>query len=227
MVRTPSQAKGIVLAAASFCLVLMLTGGWFFVSELRTFGEIRKDADSALAHIVERTTPPNPGLSYVMQTRTLEMCNDAMTARSKIYFDPQSIEHAATLCQQSARQALARTPAWGLAHMTLARALAEAGDAAAAQDAMALSSVTAPREGWIAQKRILLALELGSDLTPQTRANLANDIAVVASGAATLQWLARLYAARQGNRDMIAALIDAQPEDVQRRFLTYVRREMN
>ncbi|MEN8836558.1 MAG: hypothetical protein ABF243_04215 [Celeribacter marinus] len=143
------------------------------------------------------------------QTALLEMCNDGLIAPLSSVVARDTYRHSAAQCGAYATHVTQTNPSWGLAWFTAARAAWALGDNVTARDAIARSIHLAPYEGWLAQKRVLLALDLPH--SDAVAAGLEHDLTVLLSDKTTRAWLAELVAVHPTARLRITSIIDAIP----------------
>ncbi|WP_420004401.1 hypothetical protein [Arenibacterium sp. LLYu02] len=210
----------VLLGAGALCFF----GVDFYLSEASSFNQWKKEGNFALLSI-----DANGGLaplprSYVRQTAALEMCNEALIAPIKPFYEAASVRMTAEACRAQAQKALAGTPSWGLAHFSLARAEFESGNREASIAAYVVSGQTAPNEGWITQKRVLLALDIGID--DAVRPVFEQDIRLLLSEPRLAAWLAQVYLALPQHRDAIVTAAETGSQNDKAKFLSSIRRTM-
>lgn len=134
-----------------------------------------------------------------------------------------------TGCDARARDILGRSPTRSIAHLVVAFAADRAGRPDAAITALRHSAETGSQKGWLAAERLGFALSLARQ-RPAEGAHRGAILDAVAQDVLTLAGEASLagYAAGQFVRfpefqDWMIALIEAQPPQVQRRFLARVK----
>lgn len=207
----------ILLGAGALCLF----GVGYYMTEAASYNQWKKEGNFALLSIdANGGVAPLPR-SYFRQTAALEMCNEALIAPIKPFYEADSVRMIAEACRAQAQQALAGTPSWGLAHFSLARAEYELGNREAAIAAYVTSSQTAANEGWITQKRVLLALEIGID--DAVRPVFEQDIRLLLSEHRLIEWLAQVYLVLPQHRDVIVTAAETGPQDDQSKFLSTIR----
>lgn len=117
-------------------------------------------------------------------------------------------------------------PSASYAHYVRSLALFEQRDIAGFNLAFSLSWKTGPNEGWIAKRRFTLG-ERGLDMldTPASVMH-ARDVALLVSSQRGLPLVAKSYVGEPASRDRLTAIVETLPEQVQRRFLSAVRKEL-
>ncbi|WP_417257902.1 hypothetical protein [Celeribacter sp.] len=156
------------------------------------------------------------------QTAVLEMCNEALIAPISSVVPTEDYAEIATRCRVIAQQISEKAPAWGLARFSEARAAAALGDTKSAQNALILSARAAANEGWIAQKRVLLALDLPT--SPATGVILTHDLTLLVSTPTTRAWLAQVYTLRPAAQERIISVVETTSNATQNDFVAQVRR---
>lgn len=132
-------------------------------------------------------------------------------------------------CHARARDILDRSPTRSIAHLVVAFAADREGRPDAAVVALRHSAETGSQKGWLAAERLGFALSLARqrpDGDPGQTAILdvvAGDVATLAGEAALTGYVAGQYVRFPEFQDWMIALIEAQPPEVQRRFLARVR----
>ncbi len=98
----------ILLGAGALCLF----GVGYYMTEATSFNQWKKEGNFALLSIdANGGVAPLPR-SYFRQTAALEMCNEALIAPIKPFYEADSVRMIAEACRDQAQQALAGTPSW-------------------------------------------------------------------------------------------------------------------
>ena len=131
----------------------------------------------------------------------------------------------APFCTDLAQSAVEASKADSYAWAILAMAQIRSGDVASAEHSLIRSSLTAPTEAWIARTRFELIQDNYDHLSQDVRGIGDADALVLIDGRLG-SVVARRYVADAGFRQRSEALFESQPEQVQRRFLSLVRRQI-
>ncbi len=121
----------------------------------------------------------------------------------------------ARACGGFAEAAIAAVPTHGFAHLIAARAAGVANDGAAQSKHLARSIEFAPFEGWLAERRFVLAANTAGFgqqvLTP--------DAAVLLTTQSGAEMLSRYFFRRPGLRELITSALSQATQSDQQRFL--------
>lgn len=128
-------------------------------------------------------------------------------------------------CRDLAQEAVAASPADSYAWLVLAMAQVQSGEVAAAEQSLEWSALTGATEGWIAQSRFGLIQDHYQDFSEQVR-SIGDADALLLLDSSYGGVVARRYVVDIAFRERIKALIEAQPEAIQRRFISLVRRRV-
>ena len=210
---------------AGVTVIALATGGLaakVLSDEYRSFRNIETDGNTAFLKLRHNADLSFAPWAILTQTAVLEMCNNALIAPISSVVAPDVYAGIATRCRDTAQEITRQVPAWGLSRFSEARAAAALGDIPAAQTALELSARLAPNEGWIAQKRVLLMLDLPETAALDTL--FVRDLTLLLSTQTSRQWVAQLFVARPDHQDRIASAVETTPNDTQRRFLSDLRR---
>lgn len=221
--RTWVGLAGVLLAAGLACASV-----WVFVVERAVYSLYRSDRDEAFAVLRLRDTPLPIGVSARARSRALNMCSEALVSPLSNAFPADEKRKVAAQCETVAQNAIAVSPTFGPAWMTLARSLYELGEVDAAADALIEVSRLAPFEGWLIQNRVLLARDILATETVgggQVEVLLREDMAKLFGEGRTLDWLAALYVAAPDLHSEIADAAEKQDDATQAAFLRRVRRQ--
>ncbi len=107
---------------------------------------------------------------------------------------------------------------------TLARTYGLAGDYAAMNDALMKSFATGPNEQWLSVNRFVTAEKFWAELTPETRANHETDIRLMLTSLRAIDTLVLNYLASPDFAERLVTIVQTMPDNVQRRFVSHVRR---
>ncbi|MBB4053767.1 hypothetical protein GGR20_003429 [Devosia subaequoris] len=131
----------------------------------------------------------------------------------------------APFCADLAKLAVDASSADSYAWAILAMAQMRSGNIASAERSLIRSSLTAPTEAWIARTRFNLIQDHYDQLSHNVR-GLGDADALVLIDGRLGNVVARRYVADAGFRQRSEALLESQPEPVQRRFLSLVRQQI-
>ncbi|WP_439103160.1 hypothetical protein [Celeribacter marinus] len=198
--------------SASLLVMAVLTGSIATQAAVDEYSAMRHTKSGPNAAFLQLRQLQNISVSpwsIRSQSALLEMCNDGLISPLSTAVARETYRHAATQCGAYAMRVIRTNPTWGLAWFTAARAAWASGDNVAAHDALARSTHLAPNEGWLAQKRVLLALDLPH--SDAIAAGLEHDLTVLLSDKTTRAWLAELVAVHPTAHLSITSNIDAIP----------------
>lgn len=129
------------------------------------------------------------------------------------------------LCMRLAEASVAAAPTDAYAWVILAAAQLEAGEVVAASQSITWSGQAGPNESWIAEARFNLVQDHYTDLSASARAIGDADTALLVPGSRGAV-VARRYVLDEAFRQRAEQVIEAQPEAVQRRFVSLIRRQL-
>lgn len=217
-------------AGVGLALCVLAAGFVAFASERAAFGALQSDADTAFARLRQNDGDLPVAVSLRNRSNTVEMCTEALIAPLADLFPAPDKEAVASRCETHIRTILEDAPAWGFGWFALGRAYEAQGDVERAAEALERAADLAPFEGWVIQKRVLLARDIlsaeggpSSAVLDATRKRLHDDLALLFSNRAYLDWLAELYAVAPDIHDDITMVAEAQPANIASGFLRAVR----
>lgn len=132
---------------------------------------------------------------------------------------------AQAFCHELAAQSVAAAPTDAYAWLVRATAQIRAGEVEEASQSIVWSGRTGPNQSWIARTRFELVQDHYAELLPAARAVGDADTALLVPGSRGFV-VARRYVLDEAFRQRAEALIEAQPEAVQRRFVSLIRRQL-
>jgi hypothetical protein len=127
-------------------------------------------------------------------------------------------------CRNRALDILAGKPTHSFAWLVEAAAAAGLGDAAALNQAIIRSRLTAPNAGWLARRRTWLGEAHFELLSEEARSGLSADIGVSARTPDGTKMLADLFLSRPETRERITSAVELLAGEFQYRFLDELRR---
>lgn len=207
-------------------LLLAVFGLWaalLFPAEYRAAILSRLDEMSlTMAMLDDFDDLPAPA-SYRGQRTVMEACQSVAESLA-LSLQPEEVGRAvAQGCRVWAEEILATSPASALPHLVVARALLEDGDAEAGRLALRRAQAAAPTSGWLAERRVELALAQLDALDDVAREVISADIALLASIPAGSAILASHFVANEPARDLIASGVERAAGRDQRRFLDAIQ----
>jgi hypothetical protein len=159
-------------------------------------------------------TRPHPHSLKAFHAR-LMVCDRAMSLPlARLQPERQQMIEARR-CGDLAKDVLADVPTHGFAHLIAARAAGVFRDDVAQLDHLRLSVAFAPFEGWIAERRFVLA----ANSAGFGEATLRADAATLLTTQSGAEMLSRYFFRRPGLREMITSTVDRAGQGEQQRFL--------
>lgn len=207
------------ICLAGFALVVSVLG---LGSEMGTYLRAQQGANSFY-------TSGDPGLSSPPrsvegQYAALLTCDRALLTGGRRFMPPERRELVASQCLALADSVLAQAPSLSVAHLVRALAANELGNSPIALEALLAAEATGGDLTWMTERRFIATLPHLEALSPDQQARFARDIQRLAQSWTGVRMLARQYDRRPELRDTIITTVDTLPEDIQRRFLSAVRR---
>ncbi|PWG16875.1 hypothetical protein [Salibaculum griseiflavum] len=210
-------------ALSIFCVVLALMAGCLFVHEYRHFREASRSLNERIPRHATSAKLAEPA-SLSRQVDQMRFCVDApQTVLFSIYPDAtrQGFSEA---CLSQAQTILRSSPTVSIAWLAKGVSLAQLDQPGPARAALANSRLCGPREGWIAIRRLRLALTLDVGASDRGAPGLSNDIHLLASDPKLRRDLAELFVRSGTKQDLIISMMEEAPAEDQRLFLREVRR---
>lgn len=134
-------------------------------------------------------------------------------------------EHLLPFCRSISEGSVAASPVDSYAWLILATVQLRQGDRKAAEQSIVWSALTGANESWIAEVRFDLIQSSYEQFSPRIQAIADADTAALVPS--NRGWVvAREYVTNADFRERAEAIIEAQPEIVQRRFLSLIRRQI-
>lgn len=208
------------LLSAFASLGLSLVAAWLIGSEYRAFGLTRAKGTQAFSMIASGELPYSRSIAG--QRGELVACEAALFGSVAVAQPAPAIRDVAFACLARADVALGATKSWALAHLVRSGALLRLGRGAEAGLPLIRSQQAGPAEGWIAERRFVVALD-ATDLPPDARQHIfATDIVLLAGSVPGRVLLADRYLRRPDLGDVIISWVETAPITDQRRFLAAV-----
>lgn len=170
----------------------------------------------------------NLPLSVEGRRLLLDVCEMGLQASLPLvlrFANDEQRQRVVPFCKELAQQAVAAAPADSYAWLALAMAQVQSGELAAAEQSLQWSALTGATEGWIAQSRFRLIQDHFQDLSEPVR-SIGDADALLLLDSSYGGVVARRYVVDIAFRERIEALIEAQPEAMQRRFVSLVRQRV-
>lgn len=159
-------------------------------------------------------------LSYASQNAQMRSCDQQMNSVVGPLFGQTAMGNIASGCADRADEILATTPSLSIAHLVKANVFAQGGDTAAMIDAYQISHDAAPNEGWLATRRLRLALRVNPALFGDAA---RNDARTMIESNIYRPYLAEYYQSNPTQRDWITASVEGVDAKFLRSFLNLVR----
>jgi hypothetical protein len=166
---------------------------------------------------------PDPVWSIHGNKALLYACDDALRGRLSDLLPPSELTPIADGCLALAQHVLAMSPTWSVAHLVEANAAFRLGDASGSSGAIAQSQITAPFAGWLAERRLGLALRLPRSEQDVLAASLASDIETLLYSPGGRDVVVRFYVAEETLRPLIVATLEDAAGSIRRDFLARLR----
>lgn len=221
MAHRPANPGTIRAIGLAFTVIGGVISGAMFLPEYQSVIWLQKSQEQQFQSLVRGEL--RAGLSERAIYGTLEMCFAVSRSVHALLAPTDSRLSAAQGCSDYAQRVLGKMPYLGFAHLVEAQAQATLGNAGAMNAALAASVLGAPNEGWLAERRLQLAIEEFNALDQAGAAALRADIGVLFLSPAHVEGLAQTYLRSPQMRDLLTAVAEEQPATVQRRFLFLVR----
>jgi|GEM_PF-4026311 hypothetical protein len=201
-------------------LLVAAFSGKVLVDEYRAFRNTHASGDDAFLRLRQDEHLSFSPWAIRTQMGVMEMCNEALIAPISSVVSVDVYRRIAGQCLGYASDITETVPVWGLGQFSIARASFSLGDIEKAHDALMLSARLSPREGWIARKRILLALDPQWIVPPAT---LDQDLALVLMERSGQKWVAQIFTSVPESQEIILSVAETLPGALQRSFLTQLR----
>ena len=220
---------GFRIGFALFGVVLAALAAMFALTEYRAFLQWSLPTEDLVALADHGSLDLAPAKSIRTED---EQMSDCLYAIQWVQFMPGSDARAnavVTGCETRARAILARSPTRSIAHLVVAFAAGQEGRLDEAFTALRRSVLTGPQKGWLAAERLSFGLTLaarkpaGDSGRTVILEALAQDVATLASDATLIGYVAGQFVRFPEFQDWMIGLIETQPPEAQRRFLSAVK----
>lgn len=165
----------------------------------------------------------HPAFSLRGQRAQLEACDRALRGPFAALQTADRRARLAWRCADLAGAILARAPTLGLAHLVRAEAALVRADPAGFSQALTLAQRTAPAEGWLAQRRLDLALPVWADLSAKAQGAVGADAALLIAAPRYRGAMAQRWHAEPQIRPVLVSAAKTLPPGAQRAFLHAVK----
>lgn len=169
------------------------------------------------------TGPVHPARSLRGQRAQLEACDRALRGPFAALQTDDRRARLARRCADLAGAILARAPTLGLAHLVRAEAALARADPSGFSQAITLARRTAPAEGWLAARRLDLALPVWADLSEMARRAVGADAALLIAAPRYRGAMAQRWHTDPPIRRVLALAAGTLPPGAQRAFLHAVK----
>jgi hypothetical protein len=162
-------------------------------------------------------------LSSYAKRQILSSCHYGLTSRLSLVRPTAEIQRFATACQNYAQGVASTMHTNAFAWLVLATASQAIGDEPAMNEALQISQRTGPNEQWLVERRVAFAERHFDALSEQSRLSHEQDLALLANSFRGVKAIAGRYVADEAFRNRVTAVVSRQPDEIQRRFIHFVR----
>ncbi len=159
-------------------------------------------------------------------SRELLRCADGMGSISLLLLPQADQTQLIDQCFAMAQQVLNKNPSHSLAHLTLALASDKRSDFAGFEQALLRSYATAPYEGWLADRRMRLALKHHAKLSEAAQQVFALDVSTMLQETALRRVIVQVYVRNTAARPLLTSIAETQEPGVKRAFLSAIKSEL-
>jgi hypothetical protein len=212
------------LAAALALLTVSVASIWTFPREYRAAMLESRPVSQTIADLPQAPWPL-PG-SFAGQRTVLVNCDRSLRGIVGRLQHADVRRNLAVNCSMLAEQALMYAPTDSAAHLVRATSMRELGRDAEFQQALLTSHNTAPREEWLALRRLDLAADAVGSLHAPLRDALREDVLVAMASGGGRDTLAAMYLQRASIREFLADAAESADAGAQRSFLAALERRM-
>lgn len=176
-------------------------------------------------HLDVAETPPVDGKALSVRSiySRMSRCANSQTSLRVLVYPTAIRRDLADDCLRLARAVLADSPTLAVAHYAVAVSLFQSGAVGGFQKALDRAWITAPNEGWLAARRMDLALSARAALSAENKAHLASDISLLLVADGTAGYIAETYLRTSAARDLILQVVERQTPALKRRFVDSVK----
>lgn len=211
----------LFLAAFAFCV--MALGAWTLAREAAQY-LVTGTRIERIAALPDE--PPFPGLALSTRQDNLRDCVYALNRRSSLqvrYISETFSETLPARCGAMALDAVRQMPTYSYGWYALAYTNALMGDWAAMNEHLHLAQQTGQASQWVAEQRVALAETYRTHLDERTLAGNDTDLTLLVRSQRGIGSIAARYINDPAFRERITAIVEAMPEDIQRRFIGVLR----
>lgn len=164
--------------------------------------------------------------SYTGRTGLLLRCADGLNVLTLQLLPRRDQDILAENCYDLAQRVLDTNSGFSLAYYTQAVAAQKMDDLVKLQNALVLAQSTAPREGWLADRRMRLALANYEHLSVAARYALHEDIVLLLEEWKLRHIVVAQYLQDPSLRNLLVSIAQTQSDDIQRKFLVETKKEL-
>jgi hypothetical protein len=164
------------------------------------------------------------GLSSFAKRQVLASCHYGLTSELALVRPAEEIERFAVACRNYSQAVAASMPTNSYAWLVLANASRALGDMPSMNRSLELSQLSGPNEQWLAERRVVLAEDNFDELSDAAKTGNARDLAMLATSYRGVKTIAKRYVTDEAFRNRITTIVSGLPADIQRRFLSSVKR---
>lgn len=210
-----------LVSACLICVAGLALGSMALHREAAALAYGTQNSARLYSHIEEGTA--RTGLSYYSHKRLMAGCITGMTSLNAMVRTAEQNEIFARQCDTLSADILSSSPLDSFAWLISAQAAAVLKDTERMNLGLANSWATARNEQWLSTFRVEVAEANYAALTPEVRDNHSKDLTVLVESYAGISSIAQRYWAEPGFRERITDVVTGLPNDIQGRFLHYVR----
>jgi hypothetical protein len=162
-------------------------------------------------------------LSAYAKRQILSSCHYGLTSQLSLVRPTAEIQRFARACQRYAYGVASTMHTNAFAWLVLAVASRAIGDDSTMNQALQISQRTGPNEQWIVERRVAFAESHFDVLSERSRLSNEQDLALLANSFRGVKTIAGRYVADAAFRDRVTDVVSRQPDEIQRRFIHFVR----
>jgi hypothetical protein len=167
-----------------------------------------------------------PGLSRPARDLVLDDCVQVAASLYGLTRPTDRRTAALQTCGEAAAGFAAASPTYAYAHYVEALLATEHAAPDTLNAALTTSRALAPTEQWLAELRVKLVEDHLAQIQPTTLAGHEADLALLVASQRGIKVIARRYAAVEGFRERITAIVEKLPPEQQKRFVAALRSEI-
>jgi hypothetical protein len=172
-----------------------------------------------------RSSTPARAMSVRGDRAILYACDDAMSGRVGTVMPPSALVDIAGKCLGIARSIRNAVPGWAFPRYVIATAAYILNDKQTTREELALSQELGPHEGWLAERRVALALRVRTNGNDPIEPPLDADLRALFASSEGRKFLARQFIVRTDLRDWISANLGDMDNPSKADFIQHVRRQ--